>query len=92
MTVEQLIALIIQLIGGVLGMPFTQWLKSKLGLDGTSALALSFAVSVVLAVAALFVTGALGFQDFSWETLPGTVSIVWATATLVYNGLRGRVK
>lgn len=90
MSTEQFIELLIMLITGVLGMPVTQWFKSKLGVDGTSALALSLAVSGVLAVFALFVTGALGVSDFTWEALPATLAVVWSTAVLVYNGIRGR--
>ena len=92
MTTEQLIALVVSLIAGVLGMPLTQFLKSKLNLDGTSAFGISIAVSGVLAVLALVVGGQLGAADFTYEALPATLAIVWSTATLVYNAIRGNAK
>jgi hypothetical protein len=90
MTTEQLIELFVMLIGGIIGMPITQWLKSKFGVDDTSALALSGAVAGILAVVALFAGGQLGLADFAWERLPATLAVVWSTAVLVYNLLRGR--
>jgi hypothetical protein len=90
MATEELILMVISLIGGILGMPLISWLKGKLGLDETSALAIAVAVSGVIAIVVLLVTGQLTTLDFTWENLPGVLALVWSTATLVYNMLRGK--
>lgn len=92
MASEQWLELLFAAIGGVLAMPFTQWLKAKFGADDTSALALSLAASILLSVLVLILGGTLVFGDFTWAALPQTITVVWGTATLVYNFLRGKVK
>ena len=90
MASEELMLLIISLIGGILGMPLISWLKGKLGLDETSALAIAVAVSGVIAVVVLLVTGQLAALDFTWENLPAVMGLVWSTSTVVYNMIRGK--
>lgn len=89
MGTEDLILLVISLIGGILGMPLISWLKGKLGLDSTSALAIAAAVSGLIAFVVLFATGQLTAMSFTWENLPAVFALVFSTATLVYNMIRG---
>jgi len=90
MTTDQWLELIFALIGGALTMPFTQWLKQKFNVDDTSALALSLAASILVSIVVLILGGTLVFEDFTWAALPQTISVVWGTAILVYNFLRGK--
>ena len=92
MATNQWLELIFAAIGGLLTMPFTQWLKAKFNIDSTSALALSIAVSAFMSVLVLILGGTLVFDDFTWAALPETLTVVWGTATLVYNFLRGMKK
>lgn len=92
MATEQWLELIFAAIGGIITVPFVQWLKAKFGVDSTSALALSMAVSILTSVLVLILGGTLVFDDFTWATLPETITVVWGTATIVYNFLRGMKK
>ena len=88
MATEQWLELIFAAIAGLIAMPFTQWLKAKFNVDSTSALALSMAVSIVMSILVLILGGTLVFDDFTWATLPETITVVWGNPTLLYNLLR----
>jgi hypothetical protein len=90
MASEQWLELIFAAIGGLIGVPFTTWLKNMFNVDDTSALALSLASSILISVVVLILGGTLVFDDFTWAALPQTISVVWGTAVLVYNFLRGK--
>jgi hypothetical protein len=74
------------LVGGI-GVPLIQWLKGALGLEGKGALWLTVGVSVLLAVAALFISQELSVNDFSPENLLAVFGQVLAAATLAYKFL-----
>lgn len=90
MTAEAFALTIAGLLAAVLAVPLTNWLKGKWNVDDTSALALTVAVSVVLAFIALLATGALGLASFNYANLPGLVTGVFALATLIFRVLQGK--
>jgi hypothetical protein len=74
------------LVGGI-GVPLIQWLKGALSLDGEKAMWLTLGVSILLAVAALFISQEFSVNDFSPENLLVVLGQVLAAATLVYKFL-----
>ena len=80
MELNQLIPWIV----GALGVPVLSFLKGKFNLEGKPALVLVSAVSVLIAVAALFISGDASLTDFNWSNLVGVSSQVFAAATVVY--------
>jgi hypothetical protein len=74
------------LVGGI-GVPLIQWLKRTFNLEGKQALWLTVGVSVLLAVAALFISQELSVSDFSPENLLAVFGQVLAAATLAYKFL-----
>ena len=75
--------LIIWLVGAV-AVPLLSFLKKRLNLEGKPALALVASVSVIVAVAALFISGDASLTDFNWSNLAGVSAQVFAAATVVY--------
>jgi ribose/xylose/arabinose/galactoside ABC-type transport system permease subunit len=92
MTAEDLAISLAILIAGVINVPLTNFLKAKLNIDDTSALALSIATAILVAFVAMLVTGAITGAMFTWANLPAVVTAVWGVATLVYNILEGKRK
>lgn len=90
MTAQQVAEAIAILIAGVIQVPLMQWLKKSLNVDDTSALALTIAVSAVIALVALLVSGEITGAQFTWENLPGVTTAVFGLATLVYNIFKGK--
>ena len=74
------------LVGGI-GVPLIQWLKGVLELEGKQAMWLTVGISVLLAVAALFISQELSVNDFSPENLLAVFGQVLAAATLAYKFL-----
>ena len=79
-----LIVFIITLLIGFAGMGLTQWLKNQLNLKDKLAVILTVAVSLVLAVGELFVTGAITGESFQVAAIPGTLSAIFSLATIFY--------
>lgn len=75
MTSEQIISTILTLILGLLGMPLTTWLKTKLQWTETYALVLSAALAAALAILQLFLTG---FFTGTPPTVANFSAIFWA--------------
>jgi hypothetical protein len=71
------------LVGG-LGVPLIQWLKGSLGVRGAGAVWLTAAVSVFLALGALFLSRRVSPADFSAANLVAVFGQVLAAATLAY--------
>ena len=69
---------------GALGVPLIQWLKNLGEYEGKRAVWLTVAVSVVLAIAALFLGQELALSDFTAENLVAVFGQVLAAATLAY--------
>lgn len=72
---------------GFLGVPLTQFLKGKLGIDGKYALLLTYVVAGLLAVTQLVLMKQLDIGNITPETLPATFGLVFATATAYYKFL-----
>ena len=83
-TYHDLFVFLITVVVGLLGMGITQWLKQKFNLADIWALVLTGAVSLVLAVGELFLSGALGIADFTIANLPAVLGNVFALATIFY--------
>lgn len=75
MTLEQLIPW----LAGVFGVPVVNAIKNWLGLEGKAAVALTAIVSLLVAAAALAISG-----ELSGENVLAFAAKVLATATLVY--------
>ena len=71
-------------LAGGLGVPLIQWLKGSLGVRGAGAVWLTAAVSVLLALGALFVSRRATLADFSTANLVAVFGQVLAAATLAY--------
>lgn len=71
------------LLGG-LGKPLVDAIKGWLGWEDKKALALSFAVAVVLAVLHAFVVGILKWGDFTVESVIAAIGSIYATANILY--------
>lgn len=92
MTPEDLAISIAILVAGIINVPLTNFLKAKLNIDDTSALALSVGMAIIIAFVAMIVTGAITGTQFTWANLPGVVTGVWGVAVVVYNILQGKRK
>lgn len=85
MTSEQLIALAVQLLLGIVGAPTVfDWLKKAFGFEGTTALFFVGGLSVLLGIGALFLSGELGLVAFTWANLPTAFTVVFTAATFAY--------
>lgn len=71
------------LVGGI-GVPLIQWVKNHFGMAGKAAVWLTVGVSLVLAVAGLFLSDALSVGDFSPENILAAFGQIVAAATLAY--------
>jgi hypothetical protein len=74
---------------GAIGSPLIQWIKQQFGLEGKAAVWLTLAVSAVLAVLALFISGELSAVEFTSENLLTVLGQILSAATLVYKLLGG---
>lgn len=83
MSSEEIIMFFGSLLLGVIKVPFVDWLKKTVGLDGTSALILAYVVAIGVAVAALLVSGELA-GGFTLENFLASAATIIATAQFVY--------
>lgn len=81
---HDLFVFLITVVVGLLGMGITQWLKAKLGLQDIWALVLTGGVSLALAVAEMFLSGAIGIADFTVANLPAVLGGIFSLATVFY--------
>lgn len=84
MTSEEFLTTIVPLLIGFLGMPLIQFLKSKLNIESHWALLLTYAVSIVLGIAALFVSGEIALVDFTFENIMHVTGLIITAATAAY--------
>lgn len=75
------------LVGGI-GVPLIQWIKTRFGLEGKAAVWLTVGVSLLLAVAGLFLSEALSLSNFSAENILAAFGQIVAAATLAYKLLQ----
>lgn len=83
-TIEQVVLLVI----GLLGMPLTQWLKSKLGWEDLYVRFLVIGVSVVLAFVDLFIMGSLTWTMLTLQNFANVFGLVFAGASIWYGMLK----
>ena len=69
---------------GLLGSPFIEWIKNKLGWEARWAVLLAGAVAVVLAFAELFLAGSLTLEMFTLENFAVAFSAVYAASQVWY--------
>jgi len=85
MSSEQIALLV---VGALLGLfeqvRIVDLIKRLLGWEGVQAKLLAAAVSVLVSLGALFVTGEIGLADFTLANLPYVFGPVYALAELVY--------
>lgn len=74
---------------GAIGVPLIQWIKTQFKLEGKAAVWLTVGVSLLLAVAGLFLSENLSMGDFSPENILAAFGQIVAAATLAYKLLRG---
>ncbi len=72
----------------VAGYPVVHYLKNLWGWKDKAALFIASAVSVVIALVAMFVSGEVTLENFSLANLPGVAAQVFAVATIAFNLLK----
>lgn len=75
---------LVSMLAGAVGVPLTNALKNQLGLSGKPAVWMTFGVSIVLAVVALLLSGAITFAEMTPEKAVSMIGLVFTTATLAY--------
>jgi len=83
-TADTLIVFVVSLIAGAIGMPFIDWLKHVFKLSQIPAMLFAYAVSILIAAVAMFLTGAVGLVDLSGEAFFMAAGTVISTAGFVY--------
>jgi uncharacterized membrane protein YeaQ/YmgE (transglycosylase-associated protein family) len=86
---QEIFTILITLIIGVLGSGLTEYFKNKLGWDEKAAVVLTGVIAAVLGALQIFLSGAFGFGDLTWETLPALIGLIFTAATLYYKLLKG---
>ena len=84
MTYHEIIVWGITAITALLGVGIIQWLKDKLTVSDTGAFLIAGGISVVLALAELWLTGQLALEAVTLETFPNVFAAVFALATIFY--------
>lgn len=87
-TWQDLFKLVIMAATAIAGAPITQVLKNWLKVKDKTALLLALAVSAVVAVAEMWLSGKLVFSDITLNNFPAVFSAVFAVATVYYNMLK----
>lgn len=82
------------LIAGVVGVPIVQGIKKLYALtgktlEGVAALWVTIFVSIILAVIALYSTGAFSIS-ITPETIGAAITSVFAVATIIYKSINGK--
>lgn len=89
MSVDQ-ITMLLGLIAGLIGVPLIQWVKGAFGWQDKQALTASGVVSLALAVLVLLgqgVFGGLTWADITIKLVIDTLTLIFATATVIYKYL-----
>ena len=72
------------LIGGLISLGLTQWLKGATGLQGVGALLLAIAISFAVAIIALLVSTAFSGNPLTYALLPSAALQIFAIATIAF--------
>ena len=92
-TAEGLIATVVGLILGLIGAPtLLQWVKQVFKLQDAWAMVVVFATSGVLGAVALFVTGELTAQQFTFENWVQIATAIITAATFAYKAFMAQKK
>jgi hypothetical protein len=83
MSSEEIILFVGALVLGVIKVPFVDWLKNALKLEGYVAFIVAYAVAFGVAALALFLSGELA-GGLTWENFFGASTMIIATAQFVY--------
>ena len=87
-TYHELFILLISGFVGLIGTSLTQYLKEKVGINGTSALMLTVLVAAILATAEFFLTQSI---NITISNIPDIAFQIFGWATVFYNLLiKGR--
>lgn len=80
--------LLIPLIVGGIAVPAADWIKKLVAsTDPRVNLGIAFGVSMILAVLALFITGAFSGGPVTATAIVGWISLTFSTATIIYKSL-----
>ena len=74
-------------LAGAIGVPVIQWIKKTMKIEGQAALWLTIGVSLILAVASIFINNEISPGNLSPENILGVFGQVLAAATLAYKFL-----
>ena len=94
-TAEQLIVMLVTAIIAISQGLFPQvsileWLKAKLGLDGTKMQLVVIAFFMILSALAMYVTGELGSVEWKLEWLLSNFAVFYGLAQVAYQLLKER--
>ena len=90
MNVSEIFNYVVMGVLSLLGSPLIGWLKSKLGLEDRWAVVLAGAVSVVLAIAELFIAGSLTLEMFTVENFAVAFTAVYTVAQVWFGLFKDR--
>jgi len=76
--------LITTIVGFLVSMGLTQWLKNRTDLYGTAAALLAFVVSFVVAIVAVVAATFFSGGEITWTTIPQAGLQIFALATMAY--------
>ena len=76
--------LVTVIVGGLVSMGLTQWLKDKTDAYGPLALIVAVVVSLLVALVAIIGSSILGGTSIEWNALPQYGAQLFALATVVY--------
>lgn len=79
-----LFLLVISLLGGLVGVPLTQFLKNQFDLKDKGALSLSAGIAALIAISELLLTHQLDILTITIDNFPNVFGLVFTTATIYY--------
>ena len=86
---EENVLLVITAITGILGGPITNWIKTALKWDGNLALTVAVAVSFALGLVIAFVNGQVTGELVDPKQVADAFGVVFATATVLFKAFNG---
>ena len=81
---EDNVLLVITAVTGILGVPIVSWLKEKFGWSGNAALGIAVAVSFALGLVIAIVNGQVTGELIDPKQVGDAFGVVFATATIVF--------
>ena len=85
---ETIVMIVVSALLGLLGVPFVDWIKGKLGVEDGKALLIAGALAAVLGTLQLVIAGQLGIADFSLDNLAYTFGVIFAAADVFFKLLK----